>query len=112
MVEAGIIALFMAKNLGYPDLAHVAALRSDEAARMLGDPVVIGKAAFARFHSTPQALESWDRSLHLAEETAPQRLRNCAPGREAVGFRLVRASTTVSGGRELRGMAVRLGVPH
>lgn len=246
LVEAGIIALFMAKNLGYPDLAHVAALRSDEAARMLGDPVVIGKAAFARFHSTPQALESWDRSLHLAEraagaleshardgeaicvlglltlsaafaaavlqrprvmehwlgqsaalaaqvtddmsvnwqsfcrtnvavwwvalavergeaggkvaelartvdegklttrtrradflvdvgrgvardpkaaaeavrwlrraeETAPQRVRNCAPAREAVGFLLVRASTTVSGGRELRGMAARLGVPH
>ncbi len=51
---------------------------------------------------------SW---LRRAEETAPQRVRNYAPAREAVGYLMTRAKAT-AGGRELRGMAARMGVAH
>lgn len=49
--------------------------------------------------------------LRQAETTAPQWIRNYGPAREAVAFLLARAKTT-AGGRELRGMAARMGVPH
>jgi|HubBroStandDraft_1064217.scaffolds.fasta_scaffold14882_5 transcriptional regulator with XRE-family HTH domain len=70
LVEAHISAMFMAKDLGYLDLAHVAALRAEDAAQMLGDPVAIGKAALVRFHSIPRAITSWDRGLAMAERSA------------------------------------------
>jgi hypothetical protein len=49
--------------------------------------------------------------LRRAEETGPQHIRNSAPVRETVAYLLNRAVAT-SGGRELRGMAARMGVPH
>lgn len=49
--------------------------------------------------------------LRKAEDTAPQRIRNSAAVRETVAFLLNRATAAV-GGRELRGMAARMGVPH
>lgn len=67
LVEACISATFVAKDLGYPDLASVAAMRAEEAAQVLGEPVDIGKAALARFHSGPGTLQSWDRRLAAAQ---------------------------------------------
>jgi hypothetical protein len=51
------------------------------------------------------------RWLRRAEDTAPQRVRNSAAVRETAAFLLSRATAT-AGGRELRGMAARMGVPH
>ena len=51
------------------------------------------------------------RWLRRAESAAPQRIRNSAPVRETVAYLLGRATAT-AGGRELRGMAARMGVPH
>jgi transcriptional regulator with XRE-family HTH domain len=51
------------------------------------------------------------RWLRRAEDTAPQRTRNNAAAREAVAYLLNRA-TAAAGGRELRGMAARMGLPH
>jgi transcriptional regulator with XRE-family HTH domain len=51
------------------------------------------------------------RWLRRAEDTAPQRIRNSASARETVAYLLTRA-TAAAGGRELRGMASRMGVPH
>ncbi len=70
LVEVCVTAAFMAKDLGYPDLAYVAGARAEEAALMAGDPVAKGVAAFIRFHTAPRALRSWDRSLTLAERAA------------------------------------------
>jgi transcriptional regulator with XRE-family HTH domain len=49
LLEAYMCAAGMARTLGHPDLAHVAATRADEVAVRLGDPVSRGKAAFALF---------------------------------------------------------------
>jgi transcriptional regulator with XRE-family HTH domain len=49
--------------------------------------------------------------LRRAEDAAPQWIRNSASVRETVAYLLNRATAT-AGGRELRGMAARLGVPH
>jgi transcriptional regulator with XRE-family HTH domain len=49
--------------------------------------------------------------MRRAEETAPQRVRNSAVVRETVAYLLTRAKAT-AGGRELRGMAARMGVAH
>ncbi len=51
------------------------------------------------------------RWLRRAEDAAPQRIRNYAPAREAVAYLLNQARMT-AGGKELRGMAARMGVPH
>lgn len=51
------------------------------------------------------------RWLRQAEATAPQRIRNSVPARETVAYLLGRAAAA-AGGRELRGMAARMGVPH
>jgi transcriptional regulator with XRE-family HTH domain len=69
LVEACFHATFEAKDLGYSDLAWAAANRADEAARMLDDPVQIGKAAFLRVHTQPRA-GSWGRTLVTAERAA------------------------------------------
>jgi transcriptional regulator with XRE-family HTH domain len=49
------------------------------------------------------------RWLRRAEEAAPQRVRNSPAARETVGYLLTRAKAE-AGGRELRGMAARMGV--
>lgn len=51
------------------------------------------------------------RWLRRAEDTAPQRIRNSAAARETVAYLLHRA-TAAAGGRELRGIASRMGLPH
>lgn len=51
------------------------------------------------------------RWLRRAEEAAPQRIRNSPTARETVAYLLNRA-TAAAGGRELRGMAARMGLPH
>lgn len=54
LLEACVAATFTAKNLGYPDLAHVAADRAREAAAILDDPVQRGKAAFLQAQTLPK----------------------------------------------------------
>lgn len=51
------------------------------------------------------------RWLRKAENAAPARIRNSAPARETVAYLLNRATAT-AGGRELRGIAARMGIPH
>lgn len=51
------------------------------------------------------------RWLRKAEDTAPQRIRNSVAVRETVAYLLNRANAA-AGGRELRGMAARMGLPH
>ncbi len=69
LVDACVCATFTAKDLGYGDLASLAALRAEEAARRLDDPVQLGKAAFVRLHTLPKA-GAWDRTLAQAENAA------------------------------------------
>lgn len=62
----------------------------------------------AREQRTRAEAVTW---LRKAEETAPQRVRHSTAVRDTVGYLLNRATAT-AGGRELRGMAARMGVPH
>jgi len=59
----------------------------------------------------PQMQQEAVRWLRKAEDAAPQRVRNSAAVRETVAYLLGRANAA-AGGRELRGMAARMGVPH
>jgi transcriptional regulator with XRE-family HTH domain len=70
LVEACDTARAIARTLGYPDLAHVAALRAEEAADLLDDPVTQGKAAFGRFQTAPREPAAWERSRDIAEQAA------------------------------------------
>lgn len=63
---------------------------------------------FAREPRTRAEAARW---LRRAEETAPQRIRNSVAARQTVAYLLNRA-TAAAGGRELRGMAARMGLPH
>jgi transcriptional regulator with XRE-family HTH domain len=69
LIEACIAATLVAKNLGYMDLAHVAALRAHETAGLLDDPVQQGKAALARIWALPRE-RPWDRKLAIIERAA------------------------------------------
>ena len=69
LIEACLSATLIAKNLGYMDLAHVAALRAREAAALLDDPVQHGKAALARIWALPRE-RPWDRKLAIIEQAA------------------------------------------
>jgi len=71
LVEACVCATFTAKNLNYTDLAHLAALRAEEAAMRLDDPIYKGKADFVRPHTLPRAA-SWTRNLTAAERAADE----------------------------------------
>ena len=62
---------FTAKNLNYTDLAHLAALRAEQAAARLNDPIYQGKADFVWLLTLPRA-GSWDRNLTAAERVANQ----------------------------------------
>jgi transcriptional regulator with XRE-family HTH domain len=88
LVEACVTAAFTAKGLGYEDLGHVAALRAEEAASLLGDPAAQGKAAFLRFHTAPREMEAWDRSRIVAEHAAAalQSLAADAPAASIAGL--------------------------
>lgn len=69
LVEACVIASAITKELGYADLAYLAAQRAEEAAVMLDDPVSKGKADFMWCLSLPRA-GSWERTLTAAERAA------------------------------------------
>ncbi len=71
LVEACVCATFTAKNLNYTDLAHLAALRAEQAAARLNDPICQGKADFVWLLTLPRA-GSWDRNLIAAERVANQ----------------------------------------
>jgi transcriptional regulator with XRE-family HTH domain len=84
--------------------------------QLKGKPSQSRRASFFADVGCGLARESQTRAeavrwVRRAEETAPQRIRNSAPVREAVAYMLNRA-TAASGGRELRGMAARMGLPH
>ena len=85
LVEACVCATFTAKNLNYTDLAHLAALRAEEAAGLLDDPVCTGKADFVWLHTLPRA-GSWDRNL-IAAERAASKLEPYA--REPLGLQVL-----------------------
>ena len=69
LVESCVIAAAVSKELGYLDLAYLAALRAREAADLLDDPVQRGKADFMWLLTLPR-VGSWDRSLAAAEQSA------------------------------------------
>jgi len=69
LIEACICAAAMCWGLDYFDLAHLAALRAAEAAAILGDPVLKGKAEWAWLLSLPRS-GSRDRKLMMAERVA------------------------------------------
>lgn len=64
LVEAYMCAAGMARSLRHPDLGHMAAMRADETAVMLDDPIARGKAAFALLR--PNA-SNWHRIKSMAE---------------------------------------------
>lgn len=59
----------------------------------------------------PRRREEAVRWLRRAESAAPQRIRNDPKVHETVSVMLQRSKTT-AGGRELRGMAARMAIPH
>ncbi len=67
LVEAHSCAAGMARSLGYADLGQMAAMRADEAAVAVGDPVEVGKAAFTLIR--PNAA-NWKRVKSRAERAA------------------------------------------
>ena len=69
LIEACVTATLVAKNLGYMDLAHVAALRAQEAATLLDDPVQQGKADLTRIWALPRE-RPWERKLAIIERAA------------------------------------------
>ncbi|GII87031.1 transcriptional regulator [Sphaerisporangium siamense] len=69
LIEACRFAVTPLKELGHPDLAHLAAVRAAEAGVVLGDPVQQGKADFLRVQTMPRE-GSWDRTLRAAEQAA------------------------------------------
>jgi len=68
LIEAFHRATFACKDLGYVDLAHIAAMRAEEVAEILDDPVGRGKAATLRIHTLP--ISSWQVRVVEAERAA------------------------------------------
>jgi hypothetical protein len=66
----------------------------------------VGRGLAREQRTHPEAV----RWLRRAEETGPQHIRNSSAVRETVAYLLNRARAE-AGGRELRGMAARMGVP-
>jgi transcriptional regulator with XRE-family HTH domain len=75
-VDACNYASVICKSLNYPDLAYFASVRGDEAARMLDDPVAIGKAAFPLIQNAPREAMGWNRVLRMAERSAGELQRH------------------------------------
>lgn len=69
LIDACRIAAYDTKDMGYADLAHIAATRGMEAAAILDEPVSRGKAEFARVLTMPRG-EAWGRTLAAAERAA------------------------------------------
>ncbi|MFC4056471.1 helix-turn-helix domain-containing protein [Actinomadura syzygii] len=68
LIEAFQTATFTAKDLGYADLAAIAAMRAAEAAAILDDPIHKGKAVTLRVHTMPST--SREETLTVAERAA------------------------------------------
>ena len=68
LVDACVCATFTAKDLGYADLAHLAALRAEEAARRLDDPAQSARRRLSG--CIPCRRPAWDRTLAQAENAA------------------------------------------
>ncbi|MEV5710958.1 helix-turn-helix domain-containing protein [Actinoallomurus sp. NPDC052274] len=68
LIEAFQTATFTAKDLGYFDLARIAAMRAMEVADILDDPVSKGKAASLHIHTIPMASRNF--ALVAAEKAA------------------------------------------
>jgi transcriptional regulator with XRE-family HTH domain len=81
-------------------------LLEPKASRRAGFFMDVGRG-LAREQRTRAEAVRW---LRRAEDAAPQRVRNSATVRDTVAYLLNRA-TASAGGRELRGMAARMGVP-
>ena len=69
LVEACMAASALAGNLGYRDVAYIAASRGYEAAAILDNPIQHGKAEFMRILNLPRA-GTWSRTLIAAERAA------------------------------------------
>lgn len=69
LVDSCMFATFRSKDLGYLDLAHIAADRAAQAAAILNDPIQQGKAAYLRVQTMPRN-GSWNRTLLAAERAA------------------------------------------
>lgn len=81
-------------------------LLEPKASRRAGFLADVGRGLAREPHTRAEAV----RWLRRAEDAAPQRVRNSTAVRDAVAYLLGRATAT-AGGRELRGMAARMGVP-
>jgi transcriptional regulator with XRE-family HTH domain len=98
--EAGSAVLERARQVNLDLLPP----RSHRRAAFLAD----GGRGLARDPRTQAEAVRW---LRQAEAAAPQRIRNSTAVRETIAF-LLQRSRTDAGGRELRGMAARMGIPH
>jgi transcriptional regulator with XRE-family HTH domain len=101
--ERGLAGAGMLELAGRVDVSRVGA-HSQRRAAFLADT---GRG-LARDPRTRREAVQW---LLRAESAAPQWIRNNPAARESVAYLLDRATAT-AGGRELRGMAARMGVPH
>jgi transcriptional regulator with XRE-family HTH domain len=101
--ERGLAGAKMLEFAEQVDVSRVSA-HSQRRAAFLADT---GRG-LARDPRTRREAVQW---LLQAESAAPQWIRNNPAARETVTFLLNRA-TAAGGGRELRGMAARMGVPH
>jgi transcriptional regulator with XRE-family HTH domain len=98
--QSGDVFLGLAEQVQEAKLAQLPTRR----ACFLAD---VGRG-LARDTRSRNAAVAW---LQRAEKTAPQRIRNDAKVRESIAVMLEQARAAALG-RELRGMAARMGVPH
>ncbi|MGH3392790.1 MAG: helix-turn-helix domain-containing protein [Actinomadura sp.] len=68
LIEAFQTATFSAKDLGYDDLASIAAMKAAEVAAILDHPISTGKAASLRIHTMPTTTRHV--TLQAAEDAA------------------------------------------
>jgi transcriptional regulator with XRE-family HTH domain len=101
--ERGLAGAGMLELAGQVDVSRLSP-HSQRRAAFLADT---GRG-LARDPRTRRGAVRW---LLQAESAAPQWIRNNPAARESVAYLLDRA-TAAAGGRELRGMAARMGLPH
>lgn len=100
LLEAYACAAGMARSLGHPDLGHVAAVRADETAIILDDPVARGKAAFSLLR--PNAA-NWHRIKVMAQRAA-DRLEphvHGGEGRQVLGMLRLNAALAAAASRDI-----------
>jgi len=99
LVEAYMCAAGMARTLRHPDLGHIAAMRADETAVLLDDPIERGKAAFSLVRPSPS---NWHRVKTMAERAA-ERLEphvHDAAGRQVLGMLTLNAALASAASRD------------